>query len=133
MTMRVATLSSGGVPHIAPLRFIYLGRRIYALPGARTPTARHLREQPDVVLLFDAERTAGRVLRVRAHATTLGEPNLTRRYERRAAMKYFLRPGGIWNTLTHWRLFLDGRRLLRRDNALIEFVPETAELMPRPP
>jgi general stress protein 26 len=131
MTMRVATLSPGGVPHLAPLRFLYEGRTIHALPGAATPTVRHIREQPDVVLLFDAEQTTGRVLRVRAHATIRSEPQLTRRYERRAATRYFLRPGGIWNTLTHWRLFLGGRRL-RRDNALIEFVPRTAELVPRP-
>lgn len=131
MTMRVATLSPGGVPHLAPLRFLDDGRTIHALPGAATPTVRHIREQPDVVLLFDAEQPTGRVLRVRAHATIRSEGHLTRRYERRAATKYFLRPGGIWNTLTHWRLFLGGRRL-RRDNAVIEFVPRTAELVPRP-
>jgi hypothetical protein len=131
MTMRVATLSTGGVPHITPLRFISDGRTIHALPGAATPTARHIREHPGVVLLFDAERAMGRVLRVRARAAVLDDPRRKRRYERRAAVKYFLRPGGIWNTLTHWRLFLDGRRL-RRGNALIEFVPEAAELVPPP-
>jgi hypothetical protein len=128
----VATLSPGGVPHLAPLRFLYDGRTIHALPGAATPTVRHLREQQAVVLLLDAEQTTGRVLRVRAHATIRSEQHLMRRYKRRAAAKYFLRPGGLWNTLTHWRLFLGGRRL-RRDNALIEFVPQTAELVPRPP
>jgi general stress protein 26 len=132
MTMRVATLSPGGVPHITPLRFLYDGGTIHALPGADTPMVRHIREQPDVVLLFDAEQTTGRVLRVRAHAAIRSDLHLTRRYERRAATKYFLRPGGIWNTLTHGRLFLGGRRRLRRDNALIEFVPRTVELVPRP-
>jgi membrane protease YdiL (CAAX protease family)/general stress protein 26 len=131
MTMRVATLSRGGVPHITPLRFTADGWTIHALPGATTPTVRHIREHPSVVLLFDAERAMGRVLRVRARAAVLDDPRLKPRYERRAAVKYFLRPGGIWNTLTHWRLFLDGRHL-RRDNALIEFVPEAAEFVPPP-
>lgn len=132
MNMRVATLSASGVPHITPLRFLYDRGSIYALPGAATPTTRHIRSRPGVVLLFDAEQTSGPVLRVRAQTAIRSQPRLMRRWERRAASKYFLRPGGLWNTLTHWRLFREGR-VLRRENALIEFVPQTAEFLPRPP
>jgi general stress protein 26 len=136
MTMRVATLSTSGVPHITPLRFIDNGRAIYALPRAASPTARHIRKQPSVVLLFDAEETASPVLRVRAHATTRSESHLAGWYQRRAAIKYFLRPGGIWNLLTHWRNLPTWARIRRSstpaDTALIEFMPETAEFVPLP-
>jgi nitroimidazol reductase NimA-like FMN-containing flavoprotein (pyridoxamine 5'-phosphate oxidase superfamily) len=65
MNMRVATLSTSEVPHITPLRFIYDRRSIYALTRTVTLVARHIRDRPDVVLLFDAERRTGPVLRVR--------------------------------------------------------------------
>lgn len=138
MTVRVATLSTSGVPDITPLRFIRDGRAIYALPQAESATARHIRHQPSVVLLFDAEETrpAAPVLRVRAHATTCSEAPMTRWYERRAATKYFLRPGGIWNMLTHRRnlptWLHDRRTATPADTALIEFAPESAEFVPAP-
>jgi hypothetical protein len=76
MTMRVATLSTSGVPHLTPLRFVYDGRRIYALSGHALPTARHISEHPGVVLLFDAEQSTGPVPRGRAHTAIRGEPHL---------------------------------------------------------
>jgi hypothetical protein len=117
------------VPHPTPLRFIYDGRRIYALPQAASPTVRHICEHPGTVLLFDAAQTTGPVLRVRAHAATRPEPHLTGWHERRAAAKYFLRPGGVRNMLTHWRnlpTWADIRRgATPADTALIEFVPRS--------
>jgi nitroimidazol reductase NimA-like FMN-containing flavoprotein (pyridoxamine 5'-phosphate oxidase superfamily) len=91
MNMRVATLSAHKVPHITPLRFIYDGRSIYALTRTVTLVARHIRERPNVVLLFDAEQRTGPVLRVRAHAVMRSDSRLTGWMERRAATKYFLR------------------------------------------
>jgi hypothetical protein len=137
MTMRVATRSRRGVPHITPLRFVHHGRTIYAETGAATPTARHVCEHPGVVLLFDAEQTepTAPVLRIRARAATRGEPRLRRGYERRAAIKYFLAPGGVWNMLTHWRrlpAWVRTRRTAPADTVLIEFTLETAEFVPRP-
>jgi hypothetical protein len=138
MNMRVATLSRTGVPHITPLRFIYGGRTICALTRAVTLPVRHIADRPEVVLLFDAEQRGptGPVLRLQAHAAIRSDPGLAARCQRRAATKYFLRPGGIWNMLTHWRnlpAWVRGRRATRPEtNALIEFVPETAEFVPPP-
>lgn len=139
MNMRVGTLSGGGVPHLTPLRFVHDGRAIYTLTRAASPVAGHVAQRPGVVLLFDAERTGPEapVLRMRAQATIRDEPDLRRWYERRAAVKYFLRPTGIWNMLTHWRnlpTWLRRRRSATADDtmALIELVPETAELVAGP-
>lgn len=136
MNVRVATLSSRGTPHITPLRFVYDGRSLYALTRTVTLVARHVRDRPRVVLLFDAEQRSGPVLRVRAHAVTRQDPRLTGWIERRAATRYFLRPGGIWNMLTHWHCLPAWVSSLGNStpatNALIEFVPETAEFVPRP-
>ncbi len=136
MTMRVATLSASGVPHLTPLRFIHDGRAIYALTRGTSPAVRHIRQQPGVVLLLDAERPTGPVLRLRAHAAVRGEPQLRGWWERRAATKYFLRPGGLWNMLRHWRNLPTWARTRRSampaDTVLIEFVPEAAEFVPRP-
>lgn len=138
MTMRVATLSTGGVPHITPLRFVHDGRVVYSLTRAASPAARHVRDRPQVVLLFDAEQTGPEapVLRIRARAAIRGEPRMTAWCERRAATKYFLRPGGIWNMVTHWRnlpMWVRRRRSTTPDDtALLAFTPETAELVPRP-
>ena len=139
MNMRVGTVSGGGVPHLTPLRFVHDGRAIYTLTRAASPVASHVAERPAVVLLFDAERTGpgAPVLRMRAHATIRDEPDLRRWYERRAALKYFLRPAGLWNMLTHWRnlpIWLRHRRRATSDDtmALIELMPETAELVAGP-
>jgi hypothetical protein len=90
---------------------------------ARHPTLRRLDNQ--------------RAVPVAELAQPPDEPHLTAWLERRAALKYFLRPGGIWNMLTHWRRLRpwvrDRRGATPGDNALIAFVPETAEFVHRPP
>lgn len=139
MNVRVGTLSSSGVPHLTPLRFVHDGRAIYALTRAGSPAARHIAERPGVVLLFDAERSdAGApVLRMRAQATIRPEADLKRWFERRAAARYFLRPAGLWNMVRHWRNLPAWVRRRRESGpeamALIEMVPETAEMVAGPP
>lgn len=133
MNMRVATLSTHGVPHITPLRFLYDGRSIYAITRMVTLVARHVRSQPNVVLLFDAEGRAGPALRIRANAVLRNDPELPSWMKRQAVTKYFLRPGGIWNLLKHWRRLpawtqeRSGSTAEKR--ALIEFVPVAAEFL----
>ena len=139
MNMRVATLSTRGVPHITPLRFIPDEGTIYTLTRAGSPAARHISARPGVVLLFDAEQkgSAAQFLRIRAVAAVRSESHLRQSYERRAALKYFLRPGGIWNMLTHVRslgVWVRGLRDRTPANlALIEFVPQSAEFLPGVP
>jgi pyridoxamine 5'-phosphate oxidase-like protein len=136
MNVRVATLSSRGVPHITPLRFIEGDGVLYVLTRTVTLAARHVRAEPDVVLLFDAERTAGPVLRMRARASVRDDPERAAWCERRAARRYLLRPGAIWNILTHpWCLpaWIRSRRAARpEETALIAFVPVSAEFVARP-
>jgi hypothetical protein len=87
-----------------------------------------------VVLHFDAEQTepTGPVLRIRTHAATRSEPHLRMGFERRAAAKYWLRPGGLWNMLVHWRRLPAWVRTRRVPVVLIEFTPVTAEFVPNP-
>lgn len=134
--VRVATLSAAEVPHITPLRFIRTGRSIYSLTRLTTRTVRDIEERPDVVLLFDAERPHGPVLRMRAHATVHTDTGLTAWYQRQATLRYFLRPGGLLNMIANrgrlstW-LGGDHGTGPGRD-ALIEFIPHTAEFLPVP-
>lgn len=139
MNVRVATLSAKGTPHITALRFVADGGRLYAMTGAAAPAARHIAARPEVVLLFDAEHRGGggRALRMRARATALGGDDPKRRaYTRMAARKYFLRPGALWNMLTHpralpmWRLGARNREGALA--ALLEFTPVSAEFAPKP-
>lgn len=136
--MRVATVSGGGEPHLTPLRFVHDGRAIYTLADAASPVASHVAERPGVVLLFDGGRTGpeATVLRMRAQATIRHEPDLRRWYERRAAVRYVLRPAGLWHMLTRWRDLPAWVRRRRSagpaTTALIELVPETAELVAGP-
>ena len=136
MTVRVATLSADGVPHITPLRFIEDNGTLYALTRTVTLVARHVRAEPDVVLLFDAERTAGPVLRMRARGSVRDDPVRLAWCERQAVRRYFLRPGAIWNLLTHPRslpAWVRARRTARpEETALIAFVPVSAEFVARP-
>lgn len=139
MNVRVGTLSSSGVPHLTPLRFVHDGRAVYVLTRASSPVARHVADRPGVVLLFDGERSevGAAVLRMRAQATIRPEPDLKRWFERRAAARYFLRPAAVWNMVRHWRNLPTWLRRRRESDpeamALIEMVPESAEVVAGPP
>jgi Pyridoxamine 5'-phosphate oxidase len=138
--MRVATLSAGGVPHVTPLRYVPDGTAIYALTRGVTLVARHVARHPDVVLLFDGDARGGPgpgpVLRVRARASVRSDPDLARRCLRRAVLRYFLRPAGVWNMVAHWRRLPawlgEVRRSAPETAALVVFEPLSAELLPVP-
>lgn len=139
MNVRVATLSAKGIPHLTALRFVIAGARLYVMTGAAAPVARHIAARPDVVLLFDAEQRGpgGCALRIAARAVALpGDDPRRNAYTRRAARKYFLRPGALWNMLRNrralpmWRLGAQNREGALA--ALIEFTPQRAEFVARP-
>lgn len=135
MVTRVATLSRKGLPHITALRFVCDQGRIYMITGEGSPAVHHISAHPAMILLFDAERARppNRVLRVRGRATVSKEEGLRQMFVRRAARKYFLCPGGLWDMLTHFRklrLWVRGYAGGRGRAAVIEVVPETAEFLP---
>jgi general stress protein 26 len=70
MVARLATLSPKGVPAITPLWFAPAGKQVLMTSRLDGPAARNVRANPDVTIVFHAERrkTPRKVLRVHGHA-----------------------------------------------------------------
>jgi len=131
---RVATRSRSGLPGLTPLWFVVEGGSFFMGTSKAALAVRNAAANPEVAILLDGE-AAGRseyVLRVggraRVHA---GFP--TWRVLARLALKYYLAPAAARVELAHasqWRLrqryYAQGRA------AVIEVVPEKAELLHRP-
>lgn len=137
LAVRIATLSPAGNPDLIPLWFLVHEGRIYMAPRAGNPVVRDLTLNPEVALLFHGEqsRKPDRALRVRGQATFVRDPAVVQAVQRRALRRYYLSPGGFWNTLKHLRRAGIMRRYYGErggDSGVIEVVPETAEFLPLP-
>jgi hypothetical protein len=113
--VRIATLSPAGNPDIIPLWFVNYRGRIYMTTRSENPTVRDLMLNPEVVLMFDGDRgrRRGRVLRVRGRATFRTERSICVPIYALSALRYYLSPGGMANTIRNRRKFAV-RTLLRR-------------------
>jgi len=133
LVARVATRSRAGVPALTPLWFVADGGHLYTTTGQATLAARNAKASPKVAILLDGEAAGPRehVLRLHGRATVHGElPGW--RVLARFAVKYYL--GGFASELHHarqWRL--RQRYYAQGQIAVIEFAPESAELLRRPP
>ena len=92
---------------------------------------------PEVVLLFHGERSRrqGRVLRTRGRVTFRTERSVVIPVLVLSALRYYLSPGGIWNTVRHRRkravsLRHTGERA--DDGGVIEVGLQTAEFLRLP-
>ncbi len=135
--VRIATLSPAGNPDIIPLWFVVFRRRIYMTTRSQNPTVRDLLRNPEVVLLFDGEggRRKGRVLRIRGRASFRTERRTIVPIYALSAVRYYLSPGGIANTLKNRRKFgVRTRYYTERagEGGVIEVTPETAEFLNNP-
>ncbi len=137
MVVRIATLSPAGNPDIIPLWFVTLRGRIYMTTRSENPTVRDLMRNPEVVLLFHAERGGGRdrVLQVRGRAAFRTERHILAPVFALSALRYYLSPGGIANTIRHRRKFGVRMRYYGEragEGGVIEVIPESAEFLPSP-
>jgi len=131
LVARVATRSKNGVPALTPLWFVADRGHLYTTTGQATLAARNVKSCPEIAILFDGEGGGRRerILRLRGRAVVHGEmPGL--RVLARFALKYYL--GGFTSELRHadkWRL--RQRYYAQSEAAVIDFVPESAEWLPR--
>jgi uncharacterized pyridoxamine 5'-phosphate oxidase family protein len=137
MLVRIATLSPAGNPDIIPLWFVFLRGRIYMTTRSENPTVRDLKLNPEVLLLFDGERGVrrNRVLRIRGRASFRSERHILVPVFALSALRYYLSPGGMANTLRHRRKFGVRTHYYSEragESGVIEVVPETAEFLPSP-
>ncbi len=135
MIVRVATLSRNGQPHLTPLWFVEDGGRFYMGTRAASPAARDIAANPDVVLLFHAERgrRRGQVLRIRGTARL--RKSLRLRVLWGFAAKYHLSPGGLKNLASSLGTVLVRARYYgeRAEGAgTLEVTPERFEFLPPP-
>jgi pyridoxamine 5'-phosphate oxidase-like protein len=131
---RVATRSRNGLPALTPLWFVIEGGSFFMGTSQAALAARNAVANPEVAILLDGEAAGSSeyVLRVRGRARVhAGFP--TWRVLARLALKYYLSPAAVRVELVHasqWRLrqryYAQGRA------AVIEVVPEEAELLHRP-
>lgn len=136
MVARISTLSRNGRPNINPLYFIYLNGCIWLGTDDWTLAARNVKADPRVSVLFELERNPGdrRVLRITGQASVRTDPKIQRVYNSRVARKYILPPGGLLNTLTHFRQFLlkrvyNARNAEKGGPCVIEVIPEQIEFL----
>ena len=134
MVARLATLSSGGRPHVNPIYFITEGDHLHLGTATSTLAARNVRAHPEVQVLFEVESDPAdhRLLRVDGTAVVTTDPRGQRRYARRDATKYVITPRGLWNLLTHPRQWRPMRHHLGQGGACVIDVTPTAAQMIRP-
>ncbi len=135
MVTPLATLSASAQPHLTPLWFVHDGGKLYMNTRAASPAARDIAANPNVVLLFDAERgrRSGQVLRIRGTARL--RKSLGLRVLLRFAAKYHLSPGGLRNLLSHLGTLLVRVRYYGErtgEAGTLEVTPESFEFLPRP-
>jgi general stress protein 26 len=133
MVARIATVSSGGRPHVNPLYFVVDGDRIHLGTATVTLAARNVRANPEVQILFEVEADPEdrRLLRVDGTAVVSTEAGLLRRYRNRDARKYVLTGRGLWNLLAHVRQWRPMSRHLRGGDACVIDVTPTSAVMVR--
>jgi general stress protein 26 len=139
MVARIASLSRNGRPSVNPLYFIHYQGKIWLGTSDWTLAARNVKADPRVSILFHIEQDPGdpRIFRISGRARVRTDAETMRPYNLRVARKYLLSPGGIRNTLAHWRQFWLQRRY-RAQSAqkgrpcVIEVTPEYVELISTP-
>lgn len=136
MVARIATLSRNGRPNINPLYFVYPNGRIWLGTSDSTLAARNIRANPRVSILLEVERERPphRVLRISGHARVRTNQQIVRALILRAALKYYLTPSGIVNTLAHVRQLSIMRTYHTQSvengqPCVIEVIPEQAEFV----
>ncbi len=89
--MRVATVDSGGNPHVAPIWFIYEDGRLWFTPRAASAWLQHIRAHPRVALVIDEEAGPYRKVAVEGDAQLVhdvGDDDVWRDRYRRIARRY---------------------------------------------
>lgn len=136
MVARIATLSRSGRPSVNPLYFIYLNGQVWLGTPEWTLAARNVKADSRVSVLFNVEKDPGdhRVLRIRGQARVRMDAEAMRSYNLRAARKYVLTPGGIYNWLTHprqlWlRRYYTAQSSQKGRSAVIDVTPEQFEVL----
>ncbi|MCC6382275.1 MAG: nitroreductase family deazaflavin-dependent oxidoreductase, partial [Dehalococcoidia bacterium] len=136
LIVRIATLSPAGNAGLIPLYFVHFRGRIWMTTRSENPVVRDLLRNPAVVLLFHGEKLSDQraVVRIRGQATFHTTRRETLPVYALAALRYYLSPGGIANTVRHWRQFRLSLRYKgeRAGGGVIEVVPESAEFLPNP-
>ncbi|HEX6030721.1 MAG TPA: pyridoxamine 5'-phosphate oxidase family protein [Tepidiformaceae bacterium] len=137
MAVRIATLSPAGNADLIPLWFVQHRGRLYMMPRAGSPVVRDIQANPEVVLIFHGEKRSkrDRVLRVRGHASWVSDRRTVRPAIMRAVARYYLSPGGLWNTLTNIRGLPMRFRYYRErsgEAGAIEVITESAEFLRLP-
>lgn len=132
---RIATLSPAGVPLVTPLYFAVGDGRLYCGARRENPAFRNAARDPRVVVLLRAPGARG-VLRLRGRAAVHTHG---RRFwwilARGSAWKYVLSPGALLHRIAHWRrlgVTSSYYRERRGEGAVLEIVPESAEMLPAP-
>lgn len=136
MVARIATLSRNGRPNINPLYFVYVNGRIWLGTSDWTLAARNVRADPRVSILFEVEQDHAphRLLRISGRATERTDAKTVRSFIWRVTRKYYLTPGGIFNTLAHarllWTMHAYHTQSAQKGRAcIIEVIPEHASLL----
>lgn len=136
LIVRIATLSPAGNPDLIPLYFVHHRGRVWMTTRSENPVVRDLLRNPSVVLLFHGEklREQPAVLRIHGQALFHTTRRETLPVYSLAALRYYLSPGGIANTLRNWRQVRRSLRykVERSGGGVIEVVPETAEFIRNP-
>jgi len=139
MIVRIATLSPKGNADFIPLWFVFHHGKVYMATRAQNPVARDITVNPGVVLLFHGDRgpRRDRVLRIRGQAVFRSfeaEPGALRSIQLRAMQRYYLTPGGAWDTLKNIRKLPVWNRYHqeRTGGGLIEVTLESAEFLRAP-
>jgi len=134
MVARIATLSRNGRPSINPLYFISHNGHIWLGTVEWTLTARYVKADPRVSVLFEVEQDprSHRVLRISGQASVRTEQKVQRSYALRVARKYLLTPGGIGNYVAHIGQFpamhqYHAQAAEKGRACIIEVIPQTAE------
>ena len=136
MVARIATLSRSGRLSVNPLYFIFLNGNIWLGTPEWTLAARNVKSDPRVSVLFNVEQDPGyrRALRICGLARVRTDPEAQRSYNPRAARKYVLTPGGIYNWVTHprqlWlRRYYTAQSAQKGHAGVIEVTPGLIELL----
>lgn len=136
-TVRIATVSPAGNPDIIPLWFVALRGRIYMTTRSENPVVRDLNQNSEVVLMFHGEggRRRDRVLRVRGRAVFRTDRAICAPIYALSAVRYYLAPGGIVNTVKNLGKFRVRMRYYGEragEGGVIEVAPESAEFLQNP-
>jgi general stress protein 26 len=137
MIARIATISAKGTPQLMPLFFVVRDGLIYMNNAATSPTVRNIASNPDVVLLFDADRGSqqGMCLRVTGRARFVAGGALLHKMWLPAAVKHYVSLDGALNVLRNISRLAAIRRYRAErsgSSGVIEVTPSDAEFITHP-